>query len=256
MRVPKGKNSRGEKYAAAARTGSAGSKNSSEIGFVDNRSLTQCIQGFESSADKVYQLRGESFGMAYRRFKRWMWGNESLPANLYRWDPLGPEVVAEHGLPQRDSTGTVSLKEHVNGSADADGRIVKYESQWISTGAWGMLKKLDPVLAQQVHDRTLYRINPVQAEADSGGRKFKNVAEHFDDIGKKQPYPGQHEWALEAGISAASIVGYMTGQTYLDQYDPAIGGIPGGEAGLTGWTALPPVPAEPTVLEGDGRGGR
>jgi Domain of unknown function (DUF4157) len=185
----------------------------------------------------------------WRRVKRFLMGKK-LPASTYRWEPLSPELVSQHGIPPRKKQGSVSLKEHVTGASEVDQKMVKFDSQWISTGAWGMLKKLDPTMAHQVLERTLFKIDTARAEEDNE-HKFVDVNKHFDQMGQPRPYPSQREWAIEGGIPPRAVVGWMTGEQYMSQYDDATGGIPGGEESLRGWQPLPAPPATSSSVDTD-----
>jgi hypothetical protein len=219
--------------------------------------LTHVVQQSGGAVQRAPQIQKAEEGKKteteatrrWRRVKRFLM-NKKLPASTYRWEPLSPELVSQHGIPPRKKQGSVSLKEHVTGASEVDKKMVKFDSQWISTGAWGMLKKLDPTMAQQVHDRTLFKIDTAKAEEDNE-HKFVDVNKHFDQMGQPRPYPSQREWAIEGGIPPRAVVGWMTGEQYMSQYDHATGGIPGGEESLRGWQPLPAPPATSSSADTD-----
>lgn len=177
----------------------------------------------------------------WRKFKRWL-SNKKLPSNTYRWDTRPPETIAGVGFQPWDSDGLVSLKEHVRNSSDDDGHAVKYESQWVSTGAFGMIKKIDPTFAQQVTTSNLYKIDTAAAEANSTN-SFVDVNKHFDSLEIERPYATQKEWAMEGdGIHPSAVVAWMPGGDYLDQYDLAKNELPVSEANLASWQPMPAAP--------------
>ncbi len=172
-----------------------------------------------------------------RRMKRWFSG-KALPGFTYRWDTRPAQTIANDGFQARDPNGNITLEEHVNnafspGHARA-GQQAKHDSQWVSTGAYGMLKRLDPTFAQQVLNTNLYKINTALA---AGTGNFKDVNDHFDRIGQDRPYASQREWAKLGGIPGTAVVEWMSGQTFFDQYDMT-NGAPD-QANLTGWRPMP-----------------
>lgn len=79
-----------------------------------------------------------------------------------------------------------------------------------------MLKRLDPTFAQQVLNTNLYRIDTKIACLTGN---FIDVNDIFDRAGMLRPYATQREWLKEGGIPGQAIVAYMTGKTFMDQYD-------------------------------------
>ena len=77
---------------------------------------------------------------------------KTLPQYTYRWDERTPEQIRSTGFMPWDEHGMVTLIEHVKGTygpnhATKPGGLVKYDSQFVSTGAYGFVKKLDPTFA-------------------------------------------------------------------------------------------------------------
>lgn len=178
---------------------------------------------------------GESLSRVKRQVGRFL-KNKKLPPSTYRWDDRKPDVIAQTGFQPWKATGTLTLDEHVNNafaSGAKAGQLAKFDSQWVSTGAYGMLKKLDPVFAQKVMNTHLYRIDTAIA-GQSG--KFHDANAHFDKIGKNRPYASQREWTKEGGIAPQAVVNYMDGMDFINQYDMTTGA---------------PDEAQLTELEGD-----
>ncbi len=127
--------------------------------------------------------------------------------------------------------------EHVNNSYAADhpqaGQMAKHESQWISTGAYGMLKNIDPTFAQQILNTNLYKIE-TRLAVQTGN--FYDANDTFDKAGVDRPYSTQREWIKEGGVPQEAIVFYMSGRTFFNQYDMT-NGAPDEDA-LTGWQAF------------------
>ncbi len=66
-----------------------------------------------------------------------------LPTYTYRWDTRGPSDIRASGFQPWDAAGVIGLMEHVNNAYAAGpqaGQTTKHDSQWISTGGYGMLK--------------------------------------------------------------------------------------------------------------------
>ncbi|WP_158997008.1 scabin-related ADP-ribosyltransferase [Pigmentibacter ruber] len=152
---------------------------------------------------------------------------KTLPQFLYRWDQRPPNIIRSEGFKPWNENGTVELIEHVTGSYSNDprnlgkqGSLVKYNSQWVSTGAYGMVKNIDPVFAQQVLNTHLYKIDTSIASLSG---PFYDVNDHFDRAGINRPYATQREWAKLGSIPANAVVSYMTGKDYFEQYDLKIG---------------------------------
>ena len=179
---------------------------------------------------------GESLSRVKRQVGRFL-KNKKLPPSTYRWDDRKPDVIAQTGFQPWKATGTLTLDEHVNNafaSGAKAGQLAKYDSQWVSTGAYGMLKKLDPVFAQKVMNTHLYRIDTAIAGQSD---KFHDANAHFDKIGKNRPYASQREWTKEGGIAPQAVVNYMDGMDFINQYDMTTGAPD--EAQLTNWKAMP-----------------
>jgi hypothetical protein len=110
--------------------------------------------------------------------------------------------------------------EHVNNAyapthAQA-GQQVKYDSQFVSTGAYGMLKKLDPTFAQQAMTSHIYKIDTATALLTGN---FADANDYFDRHGVDRPYSTQREWIKLGGIDQAAVIEYMDGATYVQQLD-------------------------------------
>jgi|GEM_PF-1698337 len=187
-------------------------------------------------------IQRENFLHRWRRIiGRWI-NKKKLPTNTYRWDTRAADVIAQVGFQSWKSDGTISIEEHVNNafmSGAKKGQMAKKESQWVSTGGYGMLKKLDPTFAQQVLNTHLYRIDTSAAKTAGN---FNDANDHFDKIGQARPYASQREWIKEGGVPGASITHWMTGKTFLDQYDFTTGAPD--EGALTGWQAMPVADVE------------
>ncbi|CAD5203208.1 hypothetical protein [Pseudomonas sp. FEN] len=165
-----------------------------------------------------------------------MINGKKLPAFTYRWDSRDPRLIRAIGFKPWSQQGCLTLVEHVRNihlNGTNAGRLAKFDSQFVSTGGYGMLKKLDPVFAQQVLNTNLYRIN---TEIASATGKFWDVNEFFDKANIIRPYPGQREWAKEGGIPPRAVVEYMTGKVFVEQYD-FVTGAPD-EQKLEGWRRL------------------
>lgn len=179
---------------------------------------------------------GESLDRVKRQVGRWLKGKK-LPPNTYRWDDRTPDKIAQTGFQPWKDTGTLTLDEHVNNafaSGAKQGQLAKYESQWVSTGGYGMLKKLDPVFAQKVMNTHLYRIDTSTASQTG---KFADANAHFDKIGKNRPYASQREWTKLGGIPPQAVDKYMDGMDFINQYDMTKGAPD--ESQLTNWKDMP-----------------
>ena len=144
--------------------------------------------------------------------------SKELPAHTYRWDTRTPATIRATGFQPWNGPGNVSLMEHVNnayalGHAQA-GQQAKYDSQWVSTGAYGMLKRLDPTFAQQALGSNLYKIDTATALTTGN---FMDANDHFDKAGFDRPYSTQREWIKNGGIDQVAVIEYMNGQTYVNQ---------------------------------------
>lgn len=157
-----------------------------------------------------------------------------LPDFTYRWDTRSPSDIRASGFQPWDPSGTIGLIEHVNNAYAADhalaGQLTKHDSQWISTGAYGMLKKIDPTFAQQILNTNLYKID-TQLALPTGN--FHDANDTFDKANVNRPYSTQREWIKEGGVPQGAIVAYMTGRQFFNQYDMT-NGAPDEDA-LTGW---------------------
>lgn len=143
---------------------------------------------------------------------------KSLPRYTYRWDSRAPATIRMTGFQPWNGGGNISLIEHVNnaygpGHARA-GQQTKHDSQWVSTGGYGMLKKLDPTFAQQVLNSNLYKIDTAIA-LQTGN--FVDANDYFDRAGIDRPYATQREWVKLGGIDQAAVVEYMPGRDYYRQ---------------------------------------
>ncbi|PVZ71539.1 scabin-related ADP-ribosyltransferase [Pelagibaculum spongiae] len=160
-----------------------------------------------------------------------------LPEYTYRWDKRLPEVISSEGFFPWNIEGNVTLVEHVKNSYGFNHprarQITQHDSQWVSTGTYGMLKKIDPTFAQQIFNSYLYRVNTQQALVTG---PFQDVNSHFDKSGLHRPYATQREWAKLGGILASAIIEYMPGRVFYDQYN-IVKGAPD-ENELTGWQSM------------------
>jgi hypothetical protein len=127
------------------------------------------------------------------------------------------------------------MMEHVNnaypvGHAQA-GQQTKYDSQFISTGAYGILKHIDPTFAQQVLQTNLYKIDAAVASLTG---VFFDANDVFDKAGVDRPYSTQREWIKVGGIDQVAVVATMTGANYAAQLVMPAGDAPD-ENLLAGW---------------------
>ena len=173
----------------------------------------------------------EKAGRAKRIVARFF--TKTLPRNTYRWDTRDPNTIAQEGFQPRNPGGNIRLDEHVNNVLN-NGEVAKYQSQWVSTGAYGMLKKLDPTFAQQVLNTNLYKIDTTIAKRTGN---FHDANDFFDKKGKKRPYASQREWAKLGGVPAAAIVKWMPGEDFFNQYSLE-NGAPD-ENALANWQDMP-----------------
>lgn len=160
-----------------------------------------------------------------------------LPTYVYRWDTRAPATIRATGFQPWNGGGTITLIEHVTGAFAAGhaqaGQSSKQSSQWVSAGAYGMLKRIDPTFAQQILNTNLYRIDTATAVTTGN---FLDVNDAFDRAGIDRPYATQREWLKQGGIDQAAVTDTMPGTTFFNQYDMT-NGAPD-EANLTGWTAF------------------
>lgn len=213
---------------------------------IGNRAVARLMESSSSSVGAApegmiaQRTLGETLERTKRQIGRW-WNKKKLPPNTYRWDDRKPDVIAGTGFQPWKGDGTLTLDEHVNNafaSGAKAGQLSKYESQWVSTGAYGMLKKLDPTFAQKVMDTHLYKVDTALASATG---KFADANAHFDKIGKNRPYASQREWTKLGGVPAQAITEYMDGKDFINQYD-MVTGAPA-EDQLTNWKPMPtPAP--------------
>ncbi|MGL6012614.1 MAG: scabin-related ADP-ribosyltransferase, partial [Shewanella oncorhynchi] len=161
---------------------------------------------------------------------------KSLPAFTYRWDSRSPGVILASGFQPWNINGNISIIEHVKNSyASGPNKNLqtKHDSQYVSTGAYGMIKNLDPTFAQQVLNSYLYKID-TNIALENGN--FYDVNDIFDRSGLHRPYATQREWLKSGGIPARAVVMYMQGREYMNQYD-FVRGAPD-EQVLVGWKVL------------------
>lgn len=161
---------------------------------------------------------------------------KELPEYTYRFDTRAPNVIRTLGFQPWATVGTISVIEHVKNSyagGARNGQQTKYDSQWVSTGAYGLVKKLDPTFAQQVLNTNLYRIETELALATGN---FFDANDTFDRAGINRPYATQREWIKVGGVPQNSITHCMTGRVFFDQYDFSTGAPE--EDLLTGWTTF------------------
>src|SRR5687768_16289625 len=142
---------------------------------------------------------------------------KQVPAFTYRWDTRAPTTIRATGFQPWHAPGAITLMEHVNNSYSSGpkaGQETKRDSQWVSTGGYGMLQKLDPTFAQQVLNTNLYKID-TSIEVSTG--PFRDANDALDKAGADRPYATQREWIKEGGISENAIVASMSGQTFVNQ---------------------------------------
>ena len=165
---------------------------------------------------------------------------KSLPAHTYRFDTRTPAQLRETGgLQPWNAAGNITIREHVDNAYQnglRQGQQTKYDSQFVSTGGYGMLKRIDPTFVQQILNTNIYKIDTALASQTGN---FNDVNDYYDRLGVDRPYSTQREWLKEGGISYEAIVGWMPGITYADQIDPQTGDAPD-EGALQGWQAMPP----------------
>lgn len=123
--------------------------------------------------------------------------------------------------------------EHVNNAYAANnplaGQQAKYDSHWVSTGGYGLIKRINPTFAHQVLNTNLYKIDTARAPATGN---FYDANDAFDRGGVNRPYATQREWIKLGGIDEQAILWYMDGQTYNNQLNNAV--APDEDA-LVGW---------------------
>lgn len=160
---------------------------------------------------------------------------KALPAHTYRFDERAPAAIRATGFQPWNGAGGISAVEHVTnaygvGHAQA-GQATKADSQWVSTASYGMLKQLDPVMAQKIPGGiNLYRINTAIA---LGTGNFVDANDHFDRERLNRPYATQREWIKLGGIDQAAVTDYMDGLTYFNQLDAQ--DLAPDENALAGW---------------------
>ncbi len=163
---------------------------------------------------------------------------KELPAFVYRFDSRAPAAIRATGFQPWNGAGGISMMEHVNnayatGHAQA-GQQTKYDSQFVSTGAYGILKHIDPTFAQQVLQTNLYKIDAAVA-LQTG--VFFDANDTFDRAGVNRPYSTQREWIKVGGIDQAAVLETMTGANYAGQLAMPGGTAPDEDA-LAGWQAF------------------
>lgn len=130
------------------------------------------------------------------------------------------------------------MMEHVNNSYSTGhaqaGQQTKYDSQFVSTGAYGILKNIDPTFAQQVMNTNLYKIDTAVALLTGA---FYDANDVFDRAGVNRPYATQREWIKAGGIDQLAVIETMTGATYAGQLQMP-GGVAPDENQLQGWAAF------------------
>lgn len=159
---------------------------------------------------------------------------KELPAFVYRFDTRPPATIRQIGFQPWNGAGGISMMEHVNNAYAAGpnaGQQTKHDSQFVSTGAYGILKHIDPTFAQQVLQTNLYKIDTTIA-LQTG--MFYDANDVFDRAGKNRPYATQREWIKEGGIDQSAITHTMTGATFAAQLTVP-GGVAPDENALTGW---------------------
>lgn len=158
---------------------------------------------------------------------------KELPAFTYRLDKRAPATVRREGFQPWQVGGTISLTEHVNGAyghGQRQGEPTKFDSQWVSTGAYGLLKKLDPTFAQQILDTNVYKIDTRLALTTG---EFMDANDEFDRNNLQRPYATQREWIKLGGIPNTAVVAFMTGKDFFASYDLTTGAP--AEDALAGW---------------------
>lgn len=148
---------------------------------------------------------------------------KELPPYVYRQDSRDPDTIRKFGFQPRQRNDLVSILDHVNGSYSSgprQGQLTKEDSQWVSTGAYGMLQKLDPTIAQRLVDYFLYKIDTGLALRTG---EFHDINDVFDRAGIRRPYPTQREWLKAGGISPAAVVGWLPGSMFAAQYNVTSG---------------------------------
>lgn len=123
--------------------------------------------------------------------------------------------------------------EHVNNAYAPNhlqaGQQTKYDSQWVSTGAYGLIKNIDPTFAQQVLNTNLYKIDSARALATGN---FYDANDFYDRAGVDRPYSTQREWIKDGGVDQQAVLEYMDGPTYAQQLN---NGVAPDENALAGW---------------------
>ncbi|WKD50042.1 hypothetical protein [Microbulbifer spongiae] len=166
-----------------------------------------------------YDFLNEQVNRVRRRVGRIING-KTLPPYVYRFDTRAPAVIRVSGFQPWDALGAVSLMEHVNNAFAANhakaGMQTKYDSQWVSTGGYGLIAKIDPTFAQQILNTNLYKIDTSIALRTGN---FSDANDHFDRAGINRPYATQREWIKSGGIPQEAVIECMEGLTYANQLD-------------------------------------
>lgn len=158
---------------------------------------------------------------------------KELPTFTYRLDKRAPATVRLEGFQPWLPDGDITLTQHVKGayaSGPRKGEQTKYDSQWVSTGAYGLIKNIDPVFAHQINHTYVYRIDTRLALSTG---QFTDVNDDFDKRGLHRPYATQREWLKLGGIPQNAVNAYMSGLDFMAQYDFDTGAPD--ELALLGW---------------------
>lgn len=162
---------------------------------------------------------------------------KQLPAYVYRFDDRAPATIRATGFQPWNGGGTITVIEHVNnayGLAHPNaGQQTKHDSQYVSCGGYGILKRIDPTFAQKLMVTHVYKIDTAVASQTG---MFYDANDIFDKAGINRPYATQREWLKDGGIDQAAVVFTMTGMTFFNQLNA--NNIAPDEGQLAGWAAF------------------
>ncbi|NER93792.1 MAG: hypothetical protein F6J86_08105 [Symploca sp. SIO1B1] len=98
-----------------------------------------------------------------------------------------------------------------------------------------MLRKLDPIFAQQILNTNIYKIDTERGRQTG---QFHDVNDYYDKLGINRPFATQREWLKEGGIPYAAILAWMPGANFANQMNVQTLAAPD-ESALEGWQEMP-----------------
>ncbi|WP_028865148.1 hypothetical protein [Psychromonas aquimarina] len=162
--------------------------------------------------------------------------SKELPPFVYRFDRRHPALIRAAGFQPWNGAGGISMMEHVNNSYSPGhlraGQPTKYDIQFVSCGAYGILKNIDPKFAQLLLQTNIYKIDTAIA-LQTG--VFFDANDVLDKMGITRFYSTQREWFKAGGVNSAAIVGTMRGINFANQMT---GVVAPDEELLQGWQAF------------------